>query len=331
MSNSSKSLYDSFINEDSLQSLINEKITEGLYLEFKKKEDASKPALGESDRANFSEILSQFANSDGGVVIFGVHTEKPNDAAAALKPITNPEEFLRRLLDFGLLYATHPGVDGVVGKVIMHDGDSGYAVFHIPSSFKAPHRSVTSREYYKRGQNGKYRLEHIDLEDMFGRRQKPHLLLQLRPKQSKFLLDVLREDKTVPGYLGALTYDIFIANEGRYVGKNCMAVITGPVTELAKIEILPSPNSGAVISDISDLRGNHTTFQISTQSSVYYPEVGTRIATLYLRISINSFDTVDTVPINWVIYAEDMASKEGVIQLNFKDLISSSNGVELTT
>lgn len=43
-----------------------------------------------------------------------------------------------------------------------------------------------TREYYKRSEDGCYRLEHFDLEDMFGRRQRP--LLELFVESGLFVI-----------------------------------------------------------------------------------------------------------------------------------------------
>lgn len=150
MSTKEREIYNRLSDRAAIERLVAEKVSEDLYLEFKQKSDVTTPDLSESDKRNFSEAISEFANSDGGVLIFGVKTEKPGDYAIELKPIKNPEEFLKRLFD-ALISAVQPSVDGIEGKVIKHDDESGYILFSIPSSFKAPHRAmVVSREYFKR-------------------------------------------------------------------------------------------------------------------------------------------------------------------------------------
>ncbi|MEK7641711.1 MAG: ATP-binding protein [Patescibacteria group bacterium] len=319
MSQSSQKIYENLRSIDDVNRLIVEKTTEGLYLEFKEKSNKSQPDLSNSDKENFSEALSQFANSDGGVLIFGVKTSKPNDYASELSPIINPKEFLHRLLDFAL-YAVQPSVDELEGKVIDNDDKSGFVIFLIPASLKTPHRSLVTREYLKRGQNGKYKMEHFDLEDMFGRRQKPSLSIELIPVTKK-KLSLLHEDKSVIGYLGSLEYDIFIHNDGRAVAKNSLLILTSSSDKLAKFEVVPTHGSGAVVSNISTIRLGTPTVQISLVNSIFYPTVAGRIATLKLRISISDFDSMNNVPISWAVYAEDMASKIGVVNVEFKNQI----------
>ena len=73
--------------ETDLDRLISDKTQEGLYLEFKQKADRSKPELEDKDRWQFSRAIGGFANSDGGIIIWGMETNK-QEQAAKLKPIS---------------------------------------------------------------------------------------------------------------------------------------------------------------------------------------------------------------------------------------------------
>jgi Putative DNA-binding domain len=135
-------------------------------------------ALGDKDKFQFSRALSGFANSDGGVLVFGIETDK-QERARRLRPITAVAQFYAALKK-SLLNTTQPVVDGVLIDVIRsnQEDEAGYVKILVPSSEKAPHRAMLAgREYYKRTTEGFYRLEHFDLEDMFGRR--PHPVLNL--------------------------------------------------------------------------------------------------------------------------------------------------------
>ena len=81
-----------------------------------------------------------------------------------------------------LINSVQPFVDYVLIEKIPTDASEqiGFVKCLIPQSDKAPHRAMLAgREYYKRSTEGFYRLEHFDLEDMFGRRQKPLLVVQV--------------------------------------------------------------------------------------------------------------------------------------------------------
>jgi hypothetical protein len=176
--------FESFRTEADLQRLVDDREQENIHLEFKKKKERGHE-LHESDKFQFSRALSGFANSDGGILIWGVGTAA-EDRASALVPIDNVGEFQGRLKKI-LLNAVQPMVDQVRIETVASSGleSSGYVSCLIPASDKAPHRAMlASREYFKRSTEGFYRLEHFDLEDMFGRRPVPRLELSARIIQS---------------------------------------------------------------------------------------------------------------------------------------------------
>jgi hypothetical protein len=178
-------LYESIAGIDAVRQLVTDRTKEGLYLEFKMKKHDDSAELDTSDARQFSRALSGFANSDGGLLIWGVETDK-HDCACALKPMSAVRDFEGRLKK-SLLNAVQPFVDGVTMESIIEPdvAGSGYVKVLIPRSDKTPHRAMLAeREYFRRSTEGFYRLEHFDLEDAFGRRPHPVLLasFELRPR-----------------------------------------------------------------------------------------------------------------------------------------------------
>jgi hypothetical protein len=179
VSSTAQMLFDSLNTKAQLQALVDGCTPETLYSEFKRKSDERDGTLNETDKRNFSKSLSAFANSDGGVLVWGIGSAKRDgrDVACDLRPIVDVVEFRSRLGQY-LKDAVQPYVDGVRLEVI--EGPTagvGYLKCLIPVSEKTPHRAMCDRECYKRSAESSYRLEHFDLEDMFGRRQRPYLEL----------------------------------------------------------------------------------------------------------------------------------------------------------
>lgn len=305
----SKQIFDSLTNELSLQKLIDEKQTEGLYLEFKQKKNNSNGELENEDKKNFSEGLSQFANSDGGVQIWGIETKKPGDFAASLKPIKEVGKFFDRLSSY-LKDAVQPIVDGLLIEIIYRDSteDVGYIKILIPYSEKTPHRSMSSREYYKRNIQGKYRLEHFDLEDMFGRRQKPALSLELENK-NKIDFQKMIENVDAEGYLPPINFEIYLVNNGRAIGRDCMIIFMLPEDKILKFEFKKRAGNYSRLDDMH----NAPTIQLNLNESKFYPEVNTRIGEF--NINLHKEYVYDGINIKWIIYAENMIKKEGVCSL----------------
>lgn len=310
MTSNPQDFFNFFKDKSSLKQTVKNKQEEGLYLEFKQKRDRRNPILHEDDKKNFADGLSQFANSDGGVQIWGVKTKRsPNDRATELKPITQVEVFANNLMNY-LKDAVIPSVDNVVIVPIFENKrlQTGYVKILIPASDKTPHRSMATREYYKRNMNGKYPLEHFDLEDMFGRRQKPYLRLLFTPKEIT-LLNSKQAD--TEGYLSDKIFIVYLNNDGRSLGRDAMAVIFCPEEKIMKINFSLSTIR---ISRIDDLHNNRPTFQLNLRQSIFYPTVNTRLGEMKVKIHKGYLNSGDA-SIKWAIYADNMTAKEGTFQL----------------
>ena len=140
------------------------------------------------DRRNLAIAVSGFANSSGGMIIWGVDARRDDtgvDQAVAASEICPLRLFTSRLAEFSATCASPP-VDGVLHRALSRQGDRGFAATLVPESSVAPHMAKLGEDrYYKRNASRFYALEHFDLADMFGRRQRPalqlHAELRLRP------------------------------------------------------------------------------------------------------------------------------------------------------
>src|SRR5262249_53680084 len=102
------------------------------------------------------------------------------DCAVEVKLIPQLKLFLSKLNEYSGV-ATSPLVDGVVSRIVEAGPDTGYAVTLVPESLAGPDMAKLGEDrYYKRNGSSFYRLEHFDLEDMFGRRPRPRLDLDMR-------------------------------------------------------------------------------------------------------------------------------------------------------
>jgi len=182
---------------------------ERLIVDFKEKRNRKVPKLDADDKKNLAKAVSGFANSGGGVLIWGIE-----DKSLKPKPITNVEEFLSNLMQLAS-QVTDPVVEGIDGDWMKSDRSkgSGYAFLHIPESKLPPHRVILNisnikNDYFSRSGDSFLVASHTQLEDMFGRRPKPILKLATRLKSS----GGSRDKRNVTVILG-------IENTGRGVAK----------------------------------------------------------------------------------------------------------------
>jgi hypothetical protein len=184
-----------------IDAFIKDKQEENLHLEFKTIEHAE---LSKNDKKIFAKALSGFANSSGGVVIWGVEARKNNegiDCATTKQPISPLSMFISRLNELTGEFVD-PLVDGVQHKKIQISEDEGFAVTLVPASDSGPHMAKGGEDrYYKRSGDSFYKMEHFDSEDMFGRRKKPKLSLytNIREKRenSQIIIGIINEGRGV--------------------------------------------------------------------------------------------------------------------------------------
>jgi hypothetical protein len=185
---------------------------EHLQLDFKTVKAATLASA--DDRRNFAKSLSGFANSAGGIIVWGIDARKNDqgiDCAVAASEIKPIKLLLSRLNEF-TGQAVSPIVDGIRHKVIERTADTGFAATLVPESQSAPHMAkLTEDRYYKRSGASFYKMEHFDLEDMFGRRQKPSLGI---------VFEQGKKEEEVEELI------VLLVNQGRAVARHAGFVIT---------------------------------------------------------------------------------------------------------
>jgi predicted HTH transcriptional regulator len=81
--------------EAGIDRLVSERTQETVELDFKMKRDAQHGAFHDDDKRNLGKALSAFANSAGGLLVWGIDARRRDgvDCAQALAPIAEIEKF----------------------------------------------------------------------------------------------------------------------------------------------------------------------------------------------------------------------------------------------
>ncbi len=159
----------------SSQNLVTNRVRESVILEYKEVPSDYKEG---KFRAVVSKVLSGFANSAGGVVVWGIATGKgpEKDVATSIRGLSDPTDFIGWLNDT-IPNAVQPTC--VTHTAIMPGETPITVATYIPSSDLPPHQATleTNKPYYTR-LDGQFRvMENHMLEDMFRRRLHPNLVL----------------------------------------------------------------------------------------------------------------------------------------------------------
>jgi hypothetical protein len=277
-----------------------------LHLEFKQ----ATADMTRDDRKNLAKALSGFANADGGIVIWGIKTERlaGNGCATDVSPIAPLSTFLSKLNEF-TGEAANPLVDGVIHKGIESSADSGFAVTLVPASDSGPHMAKLGEDrYYKRSGSRFAKMEHYEVADMFGRRQRP--LLELSYRLNRRNID--------PG-IGIVTQvTLALKNSGRGSAKAPFLDVTYPsedyYIDLAKG--IHGGRSGALVKPVPVTAGRR--FFVGYADFVVHPGVGFDFAEL---VNIKTISTPLTLSCQ--IAAENYQLKTIEIDIPPKDLLNA--------
>lgn len=168
------------------QLMLNERWAENPILDFKCASKNSAP-MTDDDIKNYAAALSGFANSEGGIIVWGVDCRKNGadeaDTVQALCPISGLKRFESDLQQFAACIVS-PGIVGVEHHLVEDapGSDRGFAVTFIPKGEGEPHmaRAKGQHRFYYRTGHSFLIMEPWMLADRYGRRPQPKLELAWR-------------------------------------------------------------------------------------------------------------------------------------------------------
>jgi len=219
--------YEEIISYADIKDLIG--TPEEIFIDFKQTTSRN-GKMTEDDKANFSRAASGFAHQQGGVLIWGISTEKDGHdigRATIPRPIYKVEAFCSALRNC-IRRATDPPVDGIQNRIIYeHDKDEsnvGFVVSFFPKS-DAVHMSLignAKNAFYKRHGDGFHSLTTDEIKALFFRELSPDLKLKIFPRpltnqSASNIMGIIPHQGVVFGIGFA------IENVGKGIAKNCSA------------------------------------------------------------------------------------------------------------
>lgn len=152
---------------EDIQALIDNHAEESVHLELKRAN-----ALSKENADKITKTFSAFANSDGGVVIYGVAEQ---DHVASDYSFVDGNKVTSEFISMLARYV-QPAIDGLTIYPIRKDGDflKSIYVVKVPRSDKAPHMAK-DHKYYKRNNVESIPMEDFDVKDVMSRIHIPKL------------------------------------------------------------------------------------------------------------------------------------------------------------
>jgi predicted HTH transcriptional regulator len=172
-------------NESDLENLIINQIEESIHLDYK-----ASGSLAKSDgkKDEISRDVSSFANSNGGIIIYGIaefnEKEKSHlpEKINAVDRTQFPKEWLENIINGRI----SPKIDGIIIQSISIQESSNSVVYivRIPKSTTA-HQASDFR-YYKRSNFGKNPMHDYEVKDVMNRNKSPKIEIILEVEKYKY-------------------------------------------------------------------------------------------------------------------------------------------------
>jgi hypothetical protein len=158
-------LIDLPATREEVQRLVDTKVQESLHLDYK----VSQALVGANKHGEIAKDVSAFANSDGGLIIYGV-IEKDH-IPIGIDSGVDHRRYSREWLEQVIRSNITPRIEDLrIASILLSADTSLYAV-QIPKSYRAPHQEMTTKRYYKRYNFGSVPMEDYEINDIRGRRR----------------------------------------------------------------------------------------------------------------------------------------------------------------
>jgi hypothetical protein len=282
---------------DKIASFVEQKQEENLHLDFKTV--ANSELNSKDDKRNLARSVSGFANSSGGIVVWGIDARENADSidcATSIIELTKPAMMVSRLNTL-TGDATSPTVDGIRHKAIINPATGhGVVATLVPETDSGPFMAkLGENRYFKRSGDSFYQMEHFDLADMFGRRQKPKLEILSEIAKTKIEIEAENEIEVIT---------LRLLNTGRAVARH-----SGFVLRLQNVEIT---GTGGNLENISSINAGRPVVQYSNEMGVVHPN-GIRINVG--SISVRRKDAGAHIKGDLTIYCEGMQAFDRTIDI----------------
>ena len=157
---------------DSIRSFISNEIEESIHIEFKSSGALSKK---DSEKKEISKDVAAFANSDGGIIIYGI--EEKNHKAFAFSFIDG-NEFTKEWLEQIISSSISRNIPDIKIYPIRNESNISESVYvvQVPSSIEAPHMS-RDKKYYKRYNFESVAMEEYEVRQLYGRKVQSKLTI----------------------------------------------------------------------------------------------------------------------------------------------------------
>ncbi len=160
------------LTENDIRQLISSKVEESIHLDFKQSESLG---LSDKKKAEIAKDVSAFANSDGGVIIYGI--KEDNHVADSLSFIDG-NEFTKEWIEQVIQSRIQRKIEDLRIIPVRFDSDIKKSIYvvNIPASPLAPHMT-SDKKFYRRYNFESVQMEEYEIRNLYNRKGKTKLFI----------------------------------------------------------------------------------------------------------------------------------------------------------
>lgn len=271
--------------EKDLLTLIEGKVRENIHLEYK-----DKRAL--DDNSKIAKSISAMANSDGGIIIYGLCDNDKDQAPDEIDWIKDPkkEEKIHQVVNSRI----SPQIEGIKTILIENTKNKNEFVIivDVPKSEIAPHQDSMNKDekrFWRRRGSIITQMDFCEIEDLFFKRKRPKLEIVLKRLKTR-----------------KPAYDILIYNKGKVSGKNVLVKLLIPFP----FEINDAKWSRG-LNKYHEMKGRYSEYQYFEKDVPVFPVLPFDAGKIFHSKEV----CVKNLTIGFLIVCDDMEIKQGEILL----------------
>jgi hypothetical protein len=319
-----------------LEKLIADKIEESFNLEYK-----GTDALQNTDgkKKEIAKDISSFANSAGGVIIYGIKEfdeQEKRHLPESITPINRiqiSKEWLEQVINSNI----SPKIEDLkIYPVTINNINEVVYIIEIPKSNTA-HQNTIDKRYYRRCNFESVPMLDYEIKDVMNRVKHPVIEIGFdiqkrtyKVKEKSFLpkplstnlLDMLKEE--IPKYKTEFTLKVFPVNKGSIYAMYINYYVKLPINILSNIEHggFKKINDDCVeyygeniYRDVVDVQGNSLTGYFSKYGPSRFDPVLPGLKGRSEKLRLIDEPILDDREISWTVYADNALPKTGKIKL----------------
>jgi hypothetical protein len=152
---------------DYFERLVANSAEENIHRDFKACDSLSFERRGDKKKSEFAKDVSAFANSDGGVLLYGIkEVRRDDDECIELGEGTS--RVTKEQLENILTNRINPKIEGLLIHEVPNSNGTSYWAVEVPRSLDGPHQS--GHKFFKRHNFSSYPMESYEIEDVRRRR-----------------------------------------------------------------------------------------------------------------------------------------------------------------